>query len=61
MKDIRVLCQRCINDYRDAGYRIYIMRKPKDRCDKCGRIGFVCELKRGDGRGSYGQNRNILQ
>ena len=48
MKDIRALCQRCINDYREAGFKIFPYTKTdKESCDKCGRLGFVCNVKRG--------------
>ena len=45
MKDIRVLCQRCIDDYRDAGYKVYVLSTVRERCDKCDRGGFECEIK----------------
>ena len=45
MKDVRVLCQQCINDYRDAGYKVYVLRTQRERCDKCNRSGVVCEIK----------------
>ena len=61
MKDIRTLCQQCINDYRNAGYRVYLSKKPKEPCDKCGQMGYICEVKRGGGRGSYRQNRGLLR
>lgn len=51
MKDIRVLCSRCLADYREAGYTVYIVSFMTELCDKCGRPGVTCEIKRGGDRG----------
>jgi len=43
MTEQRVLCWRCANDYKEAGYnpkRDYTV-KTKEPCDKCGRIGWT--------------------
>lgn len=43
MKEQRTLCHSCVQDYEEAGYCV----KPdystqyKDRCDICGRMGWV--------------------
>lgn len=48
MKEIRVLCQKCINDYRKAGYKVFPdITKNKEPCDKCNRMGYICNIKRG--------------
>ena len=50
MKDIRALCQKCINDYRKARYEVFpFMNKDREPCDKCGRMGYICNVKRGGG------------
>lgn len=60
-KDIRVLCFRCISDYREAGYVVYIESFMHEPCDKCGRLGVTCEMKGGGKNRTERQNRNILQ
>ena len=55
-KDIRVLCSRCISDYQEADYRVYITNIMTELCDKCGRPGVTCEIKRG---GDLGEQRKL--
>ncbi|MBO5060250.1 MAG: hypothetical protein J6C82_04985 [Clostridia bacterium] len=50
VKERRTLCGRCMNDYKTAGYRVYIMSYIREPYDKCGRMGFDCKIKRGGER-----------
>lgn len=47
MKDIRVLCSSCLSEYREAGYRVYLIwTEKKESCDKCRiRMGWTYEIK----------------
>ena len=49
-KDIRSLCPRCREDYRTAGYNVRIVHPFREPCDKCERMGAICEIKRGGDR-----------
>lgn len=54
IKDFRVLCVRCADDYRFAGYHLILVSKLLNKCDKCGRNGWTFQLKRsvsGNGNG----------
>lgn len=44
MKDIRVLCKRCADDYIATGYKLIPVSKTNEKCDKCGRNGRTFEI-----------------
>ena len=43
MKEQITLCSRCASDYRDAGYKLYIIKTitVKDECFICRRMGWT--------------------
>ena len=48
MNDKRILYNKCISDYRTAGYKVIVLPgKNKEPCDKCERQGYECIVKRG--------------
>lgn len=48
MEDRKILCKRCIGDYRTAGYWVKVLPdKNREPCDKCERQGYECIVKSG--------------
>ena len=46
MDDIRVLCYRCADNYRDIGYMLFRRNDFKRECFICGRLGFEYEIRK---------------
>jgi len=62
-KDIRILCQRCHDDYKIAGYEVTSagLQPYAQHCDKCGRPGYeyIVRDKGGGDRGT-GMGTKVL-
>ena len=47
MKDVRTLCPVCLSEYREAGFRAFLLKSnERDYCDRCRvRKGWAYEIK----------------
>ena len=46
-RDIRTLCPSCLSEYREAGFRAYLIKSgEREYCDRCRvRMGWSYEIK----------------
>ena len=51
MKDIRVLCRKCADDYKLLGYILQRQNDFKQECSKCNSLGFEYRLRKPKQRG----------